>query len=105
MTAVDTVVTTGPPAAIVLSAVIGAEGLEANGQDILMLTASVVDEDGNVVPTANNLITFSVSGPAAIIGIRPIYFLSLPEGLEMETQAATSPTKLPGVLLSMDLRV
>ncbi len=40
----------------------------ANGSDAAFVTATVVDKAGNWVPTANNNITFSVSGPATYMG-------------------------------------
>ena len=40
----------------------------ANGSDAAFVTATVVDAAGNWVPTANNNITFSVSGPATYMG-------------------------------------
>jgi beta-galactosidase len=57
--AVDTVETTGPPAALVLSVDYGADDLVADGQDAALIRVSVVDANGRVVPTASNFITFS----------------------------------------------
>ena len=36
--------------------------IEANGKDLAFVTVSVVDKDGNLCPTADNLIEFSVAG-------------------------------------------
>jgi beta-galactosidase len=43
--------------------------LRADGKDIVVIKASVVDQAGHVVPTADNKIDFSVSGPGKIIGV------------------------------------
>lgn len=39
-------------------------GLKADGKDLSYYTVSVMDKDGNLCPTADNLISFSVNGPA-----------------------------------------
>ncbi|HVJ51622.1 MAG TPA: beta-1,3-glucanase family protein [Aliidongia sp.] len=43
-------------------------GLAANGSDAAFVVAKVVDAQGNVVPTAADNLTFSVSGPATYVG-------------------------------------
>ncbi len=40
----------------------------ANGADAAFVTAKVVDAQGNIVPTAADNVTFSVSGPATYMG-------------------------------------
>ncbi len=40
----------------------------ANGSDAAFVTAQVVDANGNIVPTASDNVTFSVSGPASYMG-------------------------------------
>ena len=40
-------------------------GLEAGGKDLLYVTASVVDKDGNLCPEASDLLSFSVTGAAS----------------------------------------
>lgn len=42
--------------------------INANGDDLSFITAKIVDADGNLVPYANNLITFSISGAGTIAG-------------------------------------
>ncbi|MCL2741093.1 MAG: DUF4982 domain-containing protein, partial [Oscillospiraceae bacterium] len=42
--------------------------LKADGQDVSMVTVSVVDEGGAVVPTAGNLIRFEVGGEGRLLG-------------------------------------
>ncbi|MHA1369355.1 MAG: glycoside hydrolase family 2 TIM barrel-domain containing protein [Promethearchaeota archaeon] len=41
----------------------------ANGEDLVYLTVTANDIDDNVVPTAENLITFTVEGPGEIIAV------------------------------------
>jgi beta-galactosidase len=43
--------------------------LRADGVSVAVVTARIVDGEGNVVPTANQTITFSVQGDAGIRGI------------------------------------
>ena len=65
--ATERIETTGEPAAIHLTphrAVI-----KADGEDISVITVQVNDSNGRCVATANNEITFTIEGPAKIIGI------------------------------------
>ena len=43
--------------------------LIANGQDLSFVTVTVTDKDGTINPKAENLIHFSVDGPAEIIAV------------------------------------
>lgn len=43
--------------------------LKGDGQDSTVITISVIDESGNLVPYANNLVTFSIIGNGKIMGI------------------------------------
>jgi len=43
--------------------------LQADGRDIIVLKASILDKDDNMVPTAENKIAFQVEGPGKIIGV------------------------------------
>lgn len=43
--------------------------LNADGEDVAMLTAEIVDAQGRVVPQADNEVTFRVTGPGAVIGV------------------------------------
>ncbi len=43
--------------------------LAADGQDLSFITVDVVDAKGVIVPDANNMIKFSVEGPAEIVGL------------------------------------
>jgi beta-galactosidase len=61
------IVTAGVPAKIKLSS--DREGIKADGYDVAHLTVKILDSEGNPVPTADNLITFSIQGPGRIIGV------------------------------------
>lgn len=41
---------------------------EANGRDLVLFTCECLDEKGNVVPNASELVSFSAAAPAKIIG-------------------------------------
>lgn len=43
--------------------------LQADGQDVSMIKVQVVDSKSRPVPTADNEITFSITGPGRIIGV------------------------------------
>jgi beta-galactosidase len=58
--------TAGDPVAIRLKA--DRNNLKADGQDLSFVTAEVVDSKGIAVPTANNLLRFSVVGEGFIAG-------------------------------------
>jgi beta-galactosidase len=59
--------TAGPPAKIVLEA--DRSSITADGKDLSFITAKVLDEQGTLVPHANNLIHFSISGEGKIVGV------------------------------------
>lgn len=65
--AVKAVETTGKPKAIKITPYRVA--MKGNGKDAMPLTVEVVDGRGRTVPTANNLINFSVNGPLIGIGV------------------------------------
>jgi beta-galactosidase len=63
----DVVETTGAPAAVRLIAdrpVIGSDG-----RDVSVITVEAVDDSGRRVPTAENLVSFTIDGPGKIIGV------------------------------------
>jgi hypothetical protein len=73
--ATDTKVTAGAASKVVLKVVPAlvrpdatAFAVTANGSDAAFVSAEIQDANGNVVPTAANLVTFSVSGPATYMG-------------------------------------
>ena len=59
--------TTGRPAKIVLQP--DRSEIHADGEDVSVVAASVVDSEGRMVPVAGNLITFQVSGSGKVIGV------------------------------------
>jgi beta-galactosidase len=59
--------TTGAPAAIRLRP--DRKSVLADGEDVSIIAVDVLDARGRVVPTADNLVSFSVSGLARIIGV------------------------------------
>ena len=59
--------TTGPAAAVALTPDRGT--INADGQDVSVITVSVKDAEGRVVPVADNLVTFALDGPGRIIGV------------------------------------
>ena len=63
---VERIVTTGKPAAVRLS--VDRDHIKADPDDVAHVTVEIVDKDGNVVPTADNLVKFSING-GEIIGV------------------------------------
>ncbi|HEX5474174.1 MAG TPA: beta-galactosidase GalA [Vicinamibacterales bacterium] len=59
--------TTGPAAAIVLQP--DRDRLDANAEDVAVVTARIVDAQGREVPIASNDVSFRVSGPGRLIGV------------------------------------
>jgi beta-galactosidase len=59
--------TTGPAARIVTTADRGM--IAADGQDVAVVNVTIVDAQGRTVPTADNFVTFAVSGPGEVIGV------------------------------------
>ncbi len=59
--------TTGAPAAIRLG--LDRPVIKADKHDLVHLTVEIVDEAGNVVPTANNAVKFSITGPGRLRGV------------------------------------
>ena len=67
LVATETVATTGEAASVRLS--VDRERLKADGVDVAVVSARVVDSEGRVVPTAGQRLRFEVSGPARLIGM------------------------------------
>lgn len=65
--AVDRRVTAGPAHAVRLTS--DRVRLAADGRDVAMLKAEIVDVAGRPVPTADNRVSFAVAGPARLIGV------------------------------------
>ena len=65
--AMTRVETTGPPAALRL--IPDRLKIKADNQDVSIVTVAIVDDEGRIVPTANNLVKFTISGNGRIIGV------------------------------------
>ncbi len=65
--ATDTVETTGVPAQIKL--VPDRKTMTANGEEVILVTVSVLDSMGRVVPYADNRIMFAASGAGVVAGV------------------------------------
>ena len=61
------VATTGDEAALTMTA--DAETVTANGKDLIYVQVDVVDEDGNIVPNADDQVTFKVEGSGTLVGV------------------------------------
>ena len=59
--------TTGPPAAIALAA--SKATVQANGEDVSVVTVRIEDKNQRFMPTADPEVTFSLRGPGKIIGV------------------------------------
>lgn len=71
----EVVKTTGEPARVTLTPDRG--NLRADGTDLSFITVAIVDKDGLTVPRSDNLVTFTVEGPAEIVAVdngNPISF-------------------------------
>jgi beta-galactosidase len=62
----DLVETTTAPAQITLNS--DTNILKSDGCDVALIRVAIKDDKGRVVPTANNLVKFSIEGPGKIIG-------------------------------------
>ncbi|MGZ3778529.1 MAG: DUF4982 domain-containing protein, partial [Mucilaginibacter sp.] len=56
--------TAGKPAKVLLIA--DRKNIKADGKDLSFVTVKILDKDGNIVPTADNLVNFKVSGTGYI---------------------------------------
>ncbi|GHI00041.1 hypothetical protein AM1BK_35830 [Neobacillus kokaensis] len=63
----DQVTTAGAPAAVKLTA--DRKVIKADGTDLSFITAEIVDSKGNVVPNADHLIQFHLSGHGELAGV------------------------------------
>jgi len=59
--------TTGAPAAIEL--MLDRNSIAADGDDMAFATVRILDADGNLCPTADNLVNFRLDGPAEIAAV------------------------------------
>ena len=63
----ERVETTGAPATIRLTP--DRPTINADGQDVSIVTVAVADAQGRIVPVADNLIQFELNGPGKILGV------------------------------------
>ena len=59
--------TAGPASKVLLSA--DRSIIRADGRDLSFVTVTIADKKGTMVPTADNMVHFNVSGPATIAGV------------------------------------
>ena len=59
--------TTGAPSQIALLA--DRAGIAADGEDVAVVRVEIRDAEGRVVPTANDEVVFTVSGPGRLLGV------------------------------------
>ncbi len=59
--------TAGAPSQILLS--VDRSAISADGEDVCVISATIADAQGRMVPTANHLVAFTVSGPGVLIGV------------------------------------
>jgi beta-galactosidase len=59
--------TTGEPAKVQFTP--DHSSINADGEDLSVITVSIADAQGRVVPSANNMVHFNLSGPGKIIGV------------------------------------
>ncbi|HXL58894.1 MAG TPA: beta-galactosidase, partial [Chitinophagaceae bacterium] len=55
------------PAKIILSE--DRKTIKADGNDLSFITVKIVDKEGNMVPDADNLVKFTVTGEGSIAGV------------------------------------
>ncbi|MCL6592276.1 MAG: DUF4982 domain-containing protein, partial [Firmicutes bacterium] len=63
----DQITTAGSPAKVQLKP--DRTTITADGKDLVYIEADITDANGNIVPTASNMVNFSVSGPGTIVGV------------------------------------
>jgi beta-galactosidase len=59
--------TTGAPAAVQLRP--DRAAIDANGEDVAVVTVSITDAQGRVMPVAGNEVSFELEGPGRILGV------------------------------------
>ncbi len=55
--------TVGPPVALKLTPILGPDGLQANGSDVVLIDVEAVDANGERCPTFQQRVDFDISGP------------------------------------------
>ena len=87
-----TVKTAGKPARIRLS--VDRTSMQANNRDIVRVVADVVDAKGELVPYADNEISFNVSGPYRLLGVENGDILDMNYNKSTESKAFMGKTLL-----------
>lgn len=64
----DEKITAGEPFEIKLKSITQPDGIRADGADVALIEVEVTDKNGNRCPINNNLISFSIEGPANWLG-------------------------------------
>lgn len=64
----DEKTTAGEPSQIKLKSISQPQGILADGADTALIEVEVVDKNGNRCPVSNNMISFSLNGPATWLG-------------------------------------
>ena len=100
--------TTGAPAAVQLTA--DRPAIDADGEDLAIVTVAIADAQGRIVPVAGNPVSFDLTGPGRIIGVgngdpsshEPDVFIGTPavraiasEGWRWKKVADSYPPNLP----------
>ena len=65
--ATETVETTGPPTSLQLKT--DRTALVSDGEDVTPIEVDILDAQGRIVPTADNLVTFNVEGAGYVAGV------------------------------------
>ena len=65
--ATESIVSAGAPAGVKLSA--DRNIITADGDDLSYITVDIVDKDGNFMPTADNTVSFNITGNGRIVGV------------------------------------
>ena len=63
----DEVVTAGAASKVMLKP--DRTTISSDGKDLVYIETDIVDSNNNIVPTADNLVNFSISGPGKIVGV------------------------------------
>lgn len=64
---VQEIKTAGAPSKLVLTP--DRKEISADGSDLSFITVDVVDDQGTIVPNAENLVNFKIEGPGTIVGV------------------------------------
>jgi beta-galactosidase len=100
---IEEVHTTGKPVALRITT--DSSAVNADGKDVGLIHVNVVDDNGNVVPDADNLISFTISGSGQLIGVDngnqrddDSFKLSLRKAFKGHAYAVIQASRKPGVI-------